>query len=95
MRPEFILAIASILGKEYGSEVDFDSEYAFDEEVSDCLMHMYVYMMSGDDEIFNEFHELYQRLDPKKQAYVKKDYLSIIESQEKQKVREREDNIYE
>ena len=93
MRPEFILAIASILGNDYASNID--SEYAFDAEVSDCLMHMYVYMMSGEDKYFDEFHELYQKLEPKKQAYVKKDYLSIIESQEKQKVRKREDNIYE
>ena len=95
MRPEFIMAISKVLANGYSMDTEIDYTYAFDSEVTDCLMQMYFYMISGDDEHFNEFNELFDKLTPEKQEYVKKDFLSIIESQEKQKVRKREDNIYE
>lgn len=86
MKPEFLLLIGSVLGVgfDYNSEIDY--KYASDEKVNECLMQMYFYMLTGDDRIFNEFHELYQKLDFEKQEYVKQDYINIIREQEKEKV---------
>lgn len=84
-----LLILASILSSDYTAEIDF--EYAFDDEINDCLMEMYFFMLTGDEERFKAFDEIYQKLEPKKQEYVKNDYLKIIAAQEKQKVKERTD----
>ena len=60
-----------------------------DQEVNECLMDMYFYIMySGineekQEEYFQEFGKKYKNLNEKQQELVKKEYIDIIETQNK------------
>ena len=86
-----VLLVSMLLGtNEYG----FD--YIDDDKVNECLMNMYFYMLSceGNDqnrqnELFEEFDRCYKELNEEQQELVKNDYLSIIESQNKNTEKEK------
>jgi len=80
---DLLLALSVIGANEYS---DY---YIDDNEVNDCLMSMYFYMMCDNkfqqkkDELFKKFNEKYEKLNEEQQELVKQDYLSIIEAQNK------------
>ena len=54
-------------------------EYAFDEELNDCLMYMYVFMLTSEkdekhDEYYKEFCKRYESLDKERQLLVENNY---------------------
>ena len=85
---------------------EFEGGYINDEKVMECLMDMYFYMLYngvGNDqkteEYFNEFEKKYRNLNNEQQEEIKKEYLDIIEAQnknrEKEKVKKKGMNKYE
>ena len=68
---------------------DYAFDYIDDEEVNDCLMSMYFYMICDSslgnkkEEYFKEFEDKYQKLNDEQKELVQKDYLSIIEAQDR------------
>ncbi len=69
------------------------NEYAFDyiddNDVNECLMSMYFYMMCDStfeekkNEYFNEFENKYNKLNKEQQELVQQDYINIIEAQDR------------
>ncbi len=63
----------------------------YDDEIDECLMNMYFFMISGKmsndkrEELWQAFESSYQKLNREQQEIVKKDYLSIIDAQNKNK----------
>ncbi len=96
-----LLITSALLNKsEYGGY------FINDEKVMECLMDMYFYMLYngvGNDqkteEYFNEFEKKYRNLNKEQQEEIKKEYLDIIEAQnknrEKEKVKKKGMNKYE
>ena len=75
---------------------DFMGEYIEDQEVNECIMDMYFYMLYGGieneekrEEYFKEFEKKYNALNKEQQELVKNDYISIIEAQEKNREKEK------
>ena len=75
---------------------EYAGYYPMDEKVIECLWDMYFYMMySGigneekKEEYFNEFEKKYDKLNKEQQEEVKKEYIDIIEAQEKNKEKEK------
>lgn len=70
---------------------DYENIPIFDNEVDECLMNMYFYMMCNSvnedkkQEYFNEFEKSYNKLNDEQKEIVKKDYLDIMEAQNKNK----------
>ena len=70
---------------------EFASYYIDDDEVNDCLMSMYFYMMCDSnlekkkEEFFIEFENKFDKLNDEQKELVKQDYLNIIEAQNKNK----------
>ena len=78
--------------------------YISDEKVSECIMDMYFYMMYsgiGNEEkkelYFKEFEKKFDNLNEEQQEEVKKEYIDIIEAQnkEKEKIKKKGMNDYE
>ena len=87
---------------EYDSFDDIPEKYIFDEELSDCLFYMYIYMLSEDDpkheEYYREFCIRYEALDEERQLVVKNNFENIIKAQdenEKGKVKKKGNDKYE
>ena len=53
---------------------------SLDSEVNECIMKMYFYLLTGDEENFIEFEILYDKLSSKQKEIVKNDYNYILES---------------
>ena len=72
---------------------EFSSYYVNDPKINDCLMNMYFYMMHPNEdrkeEYFQQFEKIYRELDEEQQEIVKKDYIEIIEAQEKNREKEK------
>jgi hypothetical protein len=66
---------------EYGS----DCKYYENEIVNDCIMKLYFYLLTGEEDKFEEFDTVYKELTEEQKELVKQDYLSILKSQEKEK----------
>lgn len=71
---------------------EYAGYYPNDERVIECIMDMYFYMLyNGIDndlkkeEYFNEFEKKYHNLNEEQQEEVRKEYISIIEAQNKNK----------
>ena len=71
---------------------NFDDNKFLDDEIADCLMNMYFYILSintddekKQEEYFKKFDELYNNLTKEQQEIIIKDYLDIIEAQENNK----------
>ena len=58
---------------------DYSNDYFCDNmKVNDCIMKMYLYILTRQEEFFNEFEILYDQLLDEEKEIVKKDYKSII-----------------
>ena len=86
-----------ILGLLNGFNPEYcDDNLIFDGEVNDCLIHMYVYMMSGEDKHYQEFVNLFDKLNYNQQEYVRNDYINIINAQkENDKIKRKGEMNYE
>ena len=83
---------------------EYTGYYISDEKVSECIWDMYFYMMYNgigeekkQEEFFNKMKEKYQNLNEEQQEEVRKEYISIIEAQNKnkEKVKKKGMNDYE
>ena len=58
---------------------DYSNDYFCDNmNVNDCIMKMYLYILTGQEEFFNEFDILYDQLLDEEREIVKRDYISIM-----------------
>ena len=68
---------------------DYTFDYIDDDMVNDCIMSMYFYMLCDSslenkkEEYFKEFEDKYQKLNDEQKELVQKDYLQIIEAQDR------------
>lgn len=73
-----------------------ESNITFDEDINDCLLSMYFFMMSSDDKYYQAFHEKYNKLTDEQKEFVKNDYINIINAQgEFEKVKRKGEIKYE
>jgi len=95
---ELLITSALLNRGEYGGY------FINDERVMECIMDMYFYMLYSDvgndekiEEYFNELKNKYDNLNEEQQAIVKKEFLDIIEAQDKNKdkVKKKGMNKYE
>ena len=75
---------------------EYNDFYIDDNKVSECLTDMFFYMMyvsigneEKKEEYFNEFEKKYDNLDDEQQEKVKREYINIIEAQNKNREKER------
>ena len=68
-----LLSMRSILGFYYD-----DFNYCDDLEVNDCLMKMYFYILTKEENDYKEFEKLYDLLTKEQQEIVRNDYLNLI-----------------
>ena len=75
---------------------EYAGYYSNDERVMECLWDMYFYMMYNGlgneekkEEYFNEFGKKYEKLNEEQQEEVKKEYINIIETQNKNREKEK------
>lgn len=84
---DLILSLSLIGANEYGQF------YVSDPKINDCLMNMYFYIMHPNEkkkeEYFQEFEKSYNDLTDEQQKIVKQDYIEIIETQEKNREKEK------
>ena len=59
---------------------EYNDYLVYDLEVNVCIMKMYYYLLSGEEERFIEFEKLYDKLSYKQKEIVKNDYNYILES---------------
>ncbi len=59
---------------------EYNDYLVYDLEVNECIMKMYFYLLSGEEEDFIEFEKLYDKLSYKQKEIVKNDYNYILES---------------
>ncbi|MBR3161615.1 MAG: hypothetical protein IKF19_04760 [Bacilli bacterium] len=59
---------------------EYNDYLVYDLEVNECIMKMYYYLLSGEEERFIEFEKLYDKLSYKQKEIVKNDYNYILES---------------
>ncbi len=64
-----------------------DSEYYFNNNVNDCLIKMYIVMLTRKDDLqfekkYNDFEKTYNLLNKEEQEYVKKEYTNIMNEKE-------------
>ncbi|MBR3661180.1 MAG: hypothetical protein IKN63_04725 [Bacilli bacterium] len=59
-----------------------DQMITFDPDINDCLIYMYVYMMSGEGKYYLEFSQRYVKLNDYQREFVKNDYINIINAQD-------------
>ena len=58
---------------------NYSNDYFCDNmKVNDCIMQMYLYILTGQEKFFNEFDILYDQLLDEEKEIVKKDYKSIM-----------------
>ena len=73
-------------------------EVSFDPDINDCLIYMYIYMMSSDDKYYEEFDNRYSKLNEEQQEFVKNNYINIINAQdefENEKIKRKGEMNYE
>ena len=87
---DLLLAMSLIGTNEYAGY------FPADKYVVDCIWDMYFYMMYGGlgneekkEEYFHEFENKFDKLNKGQQEEVKKEYISIIEAQNKNKEKEK------
>jgi len=75
---------------------EYEGYFINDDRVQECLMDMYFYMlyngMDNDEkkeEYFTEFEKKYNKLNKEQQDAVKKEYIDIIEAQNKNREKEK------
>ena len=82
-----VLLFQSLIGNEYS---DF---FVGDKETVECLGSMYFYIMCDNDilkdKYFQNFEEKYDKLTSEQQEIVKEEYLNIIETQKRNKEKEK------
>ncbi|MEE3343697.1 MAG: hypothetical protein VZS44_06385 [Bacilli bacterium] len=59
---------------------EYNDYLVYDLEVNECIMKMYYYLLSGEEERFIEFEKLYDKLSYKQKEIVKNDYNYILKS---------------
>ena len=69
-----------ILGLLLNNYDEYNNYLFYDLEVNECIMKMYFYLLSGEEERFIEFEMLYDKLSSKQKEIVKNDYNYILES---------------
>ena len=85
---------------------EYGGYFINDDRVQECIMDMYFYMLYNGannedkkEEYFNEFEKKYNELNKEQQELVKNEYVDIIETQnknrEKEKVKKKGMNKYE
>ncbi len=77
-----ISLMLSTVSNGYDSDIDY---YMDDPIVNDCLMKMYLFLLTGEQKDYEEFDLLYNTLTEEQKEMVKKDYLSILKRQEENK----------
>ena len=75
---------------------EYERYYPTGEQVVECLWDMYFYMIYSrignvlkKEEYFKEFEKKFNKLNKEQQEEVKKEYISIIEAQEKKRKNEK------
>lgn len=99
------LLFALAFSSDYDSSIDIPIEYALDEEINECLLYMYVFMLTDEsyekhEEYYNEFCKRYEKLSKEKQLVVKDNYENIIKAQDEEeknntKVKKKGNDKYE
>ncbi len=79
-----------------------DIKYFMDEDVTKCQTNLYFFMMLPDGsaesgKYFKAFSDCYDKLTDDKKDFIKRDYLRIIEAQDKNAERQRKkgNDLYE
>ena len=70
----------NVLGLFLNSYNEDNNYLSHDSEVNECIMKMYFYLLSGEEERFMEFEVLYDKLSYKQKEIVINDYIYILES---------------
>ena len=67
------------LGLVYGND-NYDDNYLVDddEEVFECIINMYFYMLTGKKEDYDKFELLYDKLTSEQKEIIRDDYISIM-----------------
>ena len=75
---------------------EYGGYFINDERVQECIMAMYFYMLYNGanneekkEEYFNEFENKYNKLNKEQQEQVKKEYIDIIETQNRNREKEK------
>lgn len=84
-----LLSLMALLNIEYSDYSENDLKYMYDSDVLDCLMKLYFCMLIESDERYNEFIDVYEKLDIDRQEYIKEKFVEIINAQEGNKVKEK------
>ena len=89
--PMDLLMTMSLLGTG-----EYAGYYPNDERILECIMDMYFYMMYSNvgnedkkEEYFNKFEKKYDNLNSNQQEEIKKEYINIIEAQNKNSEKEK------
>ncbi len=83
-----VLLASALIGTQDYSSLGFDIK---DLDVVECLMNMYFFMLSDEmdeqvhEEYWKKFQQTYRKLTKEQQEIVKKDYIDIINAQDKNK----------
>ena len=55
--------------------------YMFDNDVYECLLKLYYFLMIGDNRKEKDFQESFQKLNSEQKKYVRRDFLNIMNAQ--------------
>ena len=78
------LVVSSMMNANKYNDADID-----DQDVLDCLMDLYLYMLCIDvddekeEKFFKAFSEKYKKLNDEQKEIVKKDYFDLVEDRER------------
>lgn len=80
-----------------------DIKYFMDEDVTKCQLNLYLYMLLSANEseesesYYQKFGDCYDKLSDDKKDFIKRDYLRIIEAQDRNAERQRKkgNDLYE
>ena len=88
MRKELLVFLGTMFKSHYINQNELDSKYLFDNDVNDCLIKMYLTIISDDleyDKRLKLFIDSYEKLNLEQQEYIRNDYLNIINAQNENK----------
>ena len=81
---------------------DYSGPYINDKDVNECIWNMYFYMLCSGaneeekkEEYFRKFNESYRKLNQEQQQMVKQEYIDIIKTQDKNKIKKKGNDKYE
>lgn len=86
-----IITLLLLHGTEnYDISHDIPIEYIFDEEINDCLLYMYLFLLTDEDdtkheEYYKKFSDSYEKLSMDKQMIIEENFNNIKNSKEKVK----------